>query len=80
MSRSLVVDASGLIVAVISGDPRMFAAQSAQPGQQVFAIINDDGARINDRIWLVDDIGSLAMKPYATGDAPPPYELFPIAV
>ena len=80
MSRSIVVDAAGSIVAVVSGDPRMFARQPRLPGHEVFAIINDDGGMVDDRIWRVDQTGNLAMKPGASGAAPPPYELFLITI
>lgn len=80
MSRSIVVEADGSIATVVSGDPRMFALQSLAPGQEVFAILNDDGGLVDDRIWRVDETGTLTMKPGATGDTPPPYELFLIAV
>jgi hypothetical protein len=80
MSRAVVVESDGTIAAVISGDARMFAAQSLLPGQDVFAILNDDGGLIDDRIWRVDENGAVAMKPGAVGEAPPNYELLLIAV
>ena len=80
MSRSIVVELDGTIAAVVSGDPRMFALQALAAGQTVLAIIDDDGGLVDDRIWRVDETGALTMKPGATGDAPPPYELFLIAV
>lgn len=76
MSRCIVVDEDGAICATVSGNPRQFAAQALVAGQAVYAIINDDGGQIDDRIWFVDATGVLAMKPGAEGREPPPYELF----
>lgn len=76
MSRCIVVNADGAIDRVVSGDPTMFAGQAGSIGQSVFAILNDDGGQVDDRIWRVDEGGSLVMKPGAVGDEPPAYELF----
>ena len=59
-ARAVVIDGGGIILRTVRAVPTDLVLQ-AGPGESLFAVVEDDGAYIDDAVVVVSETGELAL-------------------